>query len=359
MEIDYFENLYNKYYKENSITKETYLSDLDKYDCYKAHFLKASYYFKKESNILKAKEEIDISVSQIENNLNTFFIERKFKIYFLAGEIYSNIKEFEKSKEYYNRFQYYAIQLKSDFENIDSGVVYSFRKVSNYSFSDLISNSITVCNPSKMNDPFDSLFLLWSSKENLDKICNNKSHIKSFSDSFQYFKIRSFVGNDFLTSDDSIISKKISMWSHYADEHRGFCIRYKLSSEFIKKSENTEYNHRFLKKIIIQLPNEEISVSNKQMNTSELLFYKSHEWANENEIRLLSYDPSCKESHQQILLDERSIIEAIYFGYRCTKSNIIDIMLILGETVEYYKMECDYDNVYKLKISAIKFDYIL
>ena len=109
-------------------------------------------------------------------------------------------------------------------------------------------SSITVCHPSKMNDPFDSLFLLWSSEDNLNKTCNNKTHIKPFSDSFQYFKIRCFVGNKKLSLDNNLI-RKVVMWSHYADAHQGFCIRYRLSKAFIKQDEGIGYSHKYLKKV--------------------------------------------------------------------------------------------------------------
>ena len=39
------------------------------------------------------------------------------------------------------------------------------------------------------------------------------------------------------------------MWSHYADAHKGFCIRYKLSTVFIKQAQGNGYSHKYLKRV--------------------------------------------------------------------------------------------------------------
>ena len=361
---EYYNNL-SKQCEDGEITEEEYMETLDKDNCIASYYMKSCFYLGK-GKFQEAKKEIDEAISianslletkiltgSIQDLKNVRFLNPKFQYFNAAGEIYANLGNTEESLKFYIKSQYFAMQLKSDFDGINSGYVYSFRSVSTYSLSDLISNSITVCHPSKMNDPFDSLFLLWADEKNLNKICTKKAHIKPFRDSFQYFKIRCFVGNEELTSDDNIVKQKIAMWSHYADEHRGYCIKYKLSEHFIKENRNTDYSHKYLKKVIPQPADKIQSVNIGTMNTNELFAFKSHEWENENEIRLISYDASCKDDFQQIPLDESSRIETIYFGYRCPQNSIRDIMKILGNHVEYYKMDCDYDNIYSLKMIEI------
>ena len=153
--------------------------------------------------------------------------------------------------------------------------------------------------------------------------------------------------------------RKVVMWSHYADAHQGFCIRYRLSKAFIKQDEGIGYSHKYLKKVHYLHKNEAVSILPKRMDTNNLFVWKSAEWKYENEIRLISYEPRCKSDHLQIRLDAESTIEAIYFGYRCIRSNISNIMQILGDGVQYFKMECDPNNVYKMKVNKILFkDYI-
>ena len=69
-------------------------------------------------------------------------------------------------------------------------------------------------------------------KENLKKLCKEQKHIKPYSKSFDYFRIRSFCINE-----DKTIGNVV-MWSHYAGEHTGFCIKYKLSKHFMCQEEN-------------------------------------------------------------------------------------------------------------------------
>nr|DAX69395.1 MAG TPA: Putative abortive phage resistance protein AbiGi, antitoxin [Caudoviricetes sp.] len=355
---------FEKEFYNKKISKDEYFSKLDDVNCYQTHLMKALVYYH-DKDLCNAKKEIDTSVRMIESSEDgdwERFISMHYpirsKVFQTAGQIYADLDRLDESREYYIKSQYFSIQLKSDFENIESGIVYSFRNVSVYSLSDLISNSITVCHPSKMNDPFDSLFLLWSSEDNLNKTCNNKTHIKPFSDSFQYFKIRCFVGNKKLSLDNNLI-RKVVMWSHYADAHQGFCIRYRLSKAFIKQDEGIGYSHKYLKKVHYLHKNEAVSILPKRMDTNNLFVWKSAEWKYENEIRLISYEPRCKSDHLQIRLDAESTIEAIYFGYRCIRSNISNIMQILGDGVQYFKMECDPNNVYKMKVNKILFkDYI-
>lgn len=358
------EVLANEFYG-SKITQEEYFSRLDDIDCYQAHYLKARVYLDKQ-DLSNAMIEINTSIHMIEAydendlkcELGTFFPSLQAYVYRAAGEIYAILGEQDKATEFYIKSQYYSIQLKSDFDGVKSGIVYSFRSVSIYSLSDLISNTITVCHPSKMNDPFDSLFLLWSSESNLNRICKNNAHIKPFSDSFQYFKIRSFVGNKKLSLDNNLI-RKVVMWSHYADAHKGFCIRYKLSTVFIKQAQGNGYSHKYLKRVHYLSKNEKCDILTKKKDANSLFIWKSTEWKYENEIRLISYDPSCKDDHLQIPLDKNSMIEAIYFGYRCVESNVKNIMQILGEGVQYFKMDYDPNNVYKLKVNKILYkDYI-
>lgn len=53
------------------------------------------------------------------------------------------------------KFWFWSEQLKQkgNLENKDSIVVYSFRRFNEHTLSDLIERKITVCRPSKMNDP--------------------------------------------------------------------------------------------------------------------------------------------------------------------------------------------------------------
>lgn len=319
-------------------------------------FFIASYYYFTERDTNKALEAIEQAIDILESRGKSLLDEvPKYRIYNAAGQFYADLGNFERSEDYYKKSIFDMIDLKPAVEG--DATVYSFRAVSIYSFFDLIDKSITVVHPQKMNDPFDSLFMLWASAENLQSRCVNKNHIPTFCKSFQYFKIRSFVGNKDMTSDDGIV-QKVRMWSHYADNHAGYCIKYKLSANMVKRRDKSDSSHWFLKPIEYLKERENIDLLHDEMNTTKLLATKTAEWKSEEEIRLIYYDTSCEDDFKQIPLDDESRIEAIYFGYKCSVANMCRIMKILGEDVRYYKMKHNLGGIYKLDIEEVKDKFI-
>lgn len=321
------------------------------------YFIAAYYYFT-EKNILQALDAIERAIDILESRgkriIDGLLDEvPKYRIYSAAGQFYADIGNIKKSQEYYNKSMYDMIHLKPPVEA--DATVYSFRSAGIYSYFDLIDKTITVVHPQKMNDPFDSLFMLWASAENLQSRCVNKNHIPTFCKSFQYFKIRSFVGNKDMISDDSIV-QKVRMWSHYADNHAGYCIKYKLSANMVKKRDRSDSSHWFLLPITYLKEGENIDLINDNMNTTKLLATKTAEWKSEEEVRLIYYDTSCEEDFKQISLDEDSRIEAIYFGYKCSVANMRRIMKVLGENVRYYKMKHNFSSIYKFDIEDINYN---
>lgn len=367
--IEKYENAYNAF-KEKKISKEAYelfLSEQDEYYFY-GEFCKSRYLFKLK-DLTNAKTHIHKAVNLLENHSlfnnptdglltgdDVLHPHVYSNIYNLAGQIYAKCDDHDKSLSYYKKYQYYISQLDSGFNDILNGAyVYSFRSVSKYSLSDLIANAITVARPSKMNDPFDSLFMLWASKENLEKVCNEKKHILMLAESFKYYRIRSFVGNNNLIKDDMLVNNVI-MWSHYADDHQGYCIRYKLSRNFVVKQPDGTFTHHYLRKVEYIDEGKPVSVVSSKTNTTELFTTKSEKWSGESEIRLVSYDSSYDGDFLQIKLDDCSAIDAIYFGYRCPVSDKRDIMTLIGPKAEYYEMVLNPEDVYSMTINKIEYN---
>lgn len=362
---NYYKILFNKM-QNKEISKEEYKEELFK--CSKnedvpiRHFFKAHYYYFEKEELEKARAEIEQSIELLqkysEKTENTIdihdifeFIE-PYKIYDFAGQIYARLEDIETSRKYYNLAICHMIDLKPEFN--DSCTLYSFRKVDKYTLSDLYSKTITVLSPKKMNDPFDSLYMQWASEEKMKDFCKEQNHIQPFCQSFEYFKIRSFNGNKKATSDDEIV-RKVKMWSHYADEHKGFCVKYKLYKNLIKKEGDKDGVHWFLKRVEYSSSSQKIDLTNREtMNTTELLATKSHEWKDEGEFRLIYYNASCQDEYAKIPLKEGAEIEAIYFGCNCPKSDIEIVVQAAGEGIQFYKMEKDLTNIYKLGISKLK-----
>ena len=172
------------------------------------------------------------------------FYKKAYITYKLAGEIYAKNGKQVEALEHYMKAMYYFSFLNPEFKSNKTIRAFSFRKYNQFTLADLINNEITVSSSTTMNDPFDSLINLWGEEGNLSNTCNDKLHIKPMLESFKSYRIRSFCmgrGNESV--------KNILMWSHYADEHNGFCIKYKLSQHFIKQEDNKNGQHMFMKKI--------------------------------------------------------------------------------------------------------------
>lgn len=376
-DYDMFLLAYNEYYTKqknrscDEIRKlfEDFYIKIKDLNCndFRLYYIKARY-LNGQNLLNEAKDNVDRAIELMESkccmsidelhidgifDLNNLFHNNKTisDVYSCAGEIYAKMDKIETSDKYYKIGQYYNTLLGSDFKDQSYVNVFSFRRYNEYSLSDLINNTITVCPSSKMNDPFDSIINLWGSDDNLEKICKDKKHIKPMCSAFNLYRIRSFcLGNR------NTPTKKVLMWSHYAGEHTGFCIKYKLSNHFIKQKENENCEHMYLKRI--KYTNEKTSIATTSINTDVAFATKSKEWRYENEVRLIVYNPNKTEQFYGIELDSKSEIEAIFFGYRCSEIAINTIKNIFinknAKVPKFYKMILDENNVYNLKYEVVK-----
>ena len=352
------------------------IKDLVCYD-FRFFYFKAHYLYKKLGKVEETKMYVDkaieasTKIKNVVNNAKDILCENSVsifapigngiydkiqidnrevlgKIYYLAGEIYSILELDNEALEYYKRALYYKTFVKTDMEKKDYVHLYSFRRFNEYSLSDLINNEISVSPSKNMNDPFDSIINLWGSEEQLKETCKEHKHIKNLSRSFDYFRIRSFCNGD---TEDALNS--LLMWSHYADEHRGYCIKYKLSKHFIKQDENDSFEHMFLKPIIYRKDEEKVDISELTTINTDLAFATKHEsWKYEKEVRLIVYNPNKEESFYGIPLDKDSCIEAIYFGCKCDPKTINTIKNLFSKAdipPKFFKVYSESKDVYQLK----------
>ena len=352
------------------------IKDLDCYD-FRFFFFKAHYLYKKLGKVEETKMYVDkaieasTKIKTVVNNAkdilceNSVFIFAPFgnekhgqiqidnrevlgNIYSLAGEIYSILELDNVALEYYKKALYYKTLLKTDIEKEDYVYLYSFRRFYDYSKDDLTNNKITVCPSKNMNDPFDSIINLWGSEEQLKETCKEHKHIKNLSKSFDYFRIRSFCNGE---TEEAL--GNLLMWSHYADEHSGYCVKYKLSKHFIKQDENDSFEHMFLKPIIYRKDEEKVDISELTTINTDLAFATKHEsWKYEKEVRLIVYNPNKEESFYGIPLDKDSCIEAIYFGCKCKPGTINTIKNLFSKAdipPKFFQVYSESKDVYQLK----------
>lgn len=292
-------------------------------------------------------KEYDTTLSKAD-----YYYERAMLLSFMPNHENEALKAFC----YSNKYQ---VKLENASSHITTNKhFYSFRRPNEYSYSDLANNAITLVAPKKMNDPFDTLMYPWleyrrsscsNPKEGLSAIemeameRANRLYIKSQ----DYYRIRSFCF--WANTDTNAPFQNSAMWSHYAQEHKGFCVIYSLSENMRWHFGDKDY--RIMERIDYQ---DSVSLG-KSFDGRTALLTKSEDWKTENEFRLLMYDPSITDEYYQLSLDSNSYVSGIIFGLRCGESTKSTVRkLLAGQRVSYYQMVVDYDNVYSMKCILIE-----
>ncbi len=169
-----------------------------------------------------------------------------------------------------------------------------------------------------MNDPFDTLALHWSKFENLKNYCHRGgAHLGALHKTFEYYKIRCFCGDKFLGQNDEIL-RKINMWSSYADVHRGYCIRYNFSNKFIHSNSEEKLNSN---RILRMSYGNQYNLQSPRIYTNVAFGLKHNSWKEEEEVRLLNFNPLNEKEVDYLELDSESKIEEIVFGVYCTEED--------------------------------------
>lgn len=269
---------------------------------------------------------------------NSLFVD----VYGLAGEIYAHNNKPKQSLKQYQNYQLCLSRIKSSDVRND---LLTFRNYNEYTLSDLINNEITLCSPRVMNDPYDTLLLKWGESFACDEN-HPRKHIGPLLKSLESYRIRSFCKTKNKENDDMI--GNIPMWSHYAGQHKGFCIQYHLSDQFTNVT--TEERTTRIKEIIYRNSKDVLDISKPIIDTNMGLCIKHTDWQYENEVRLISYVPGLSNLFCPVPLDDASYIKCIYFGYKCDDKNIRTIKKILANKpdIKYYKMKSDYKDIFRL-----------
>ncbi len=223
-----------------------------------------------------------------------------------------------------------------------SDILYKYYSINNNNLLAVSNNQFWLSHPSKFNDPFDSRFRMTSAKdkevlEAISKLLinmfstysgdyseifsyksllynwgswneeNNRQQVPAFTDSIYYALETILIDrNTFLSDLRNILKQNIEseittfisileslgiccfsrsphdpkMWAHYADNHKGFCVEYKVKNLPTNSSLSqieVEYNP----------PNLNYS-SNSAISISELIKCKTKSWEHEKEVRIIS-----------------------------------------------------------------------
>lgn len=299
----------------------------------------------------KVIELISNQESKIYSIDDRFNVDTDFKnAYFQRGKIFCLLeKREEEAQKAFDKYTMYSFRCQSSIPC--EAMFYSYRSINTFTLKDLINKEITVVNPSKFNDPFDCLFYQLFDPQ-IPVSFDNKALKKSF----EKVRIRSFVAEESLPPKSE--TRKIHpaydmlMWSHYANDHKGICVKYCLSPHFPKYKPDGYsqfFNEKYTADKVVDISN------NTAMELKRGFMTKQKCWEHEQEIRLLYFDPECNSDFVSLPLGEESKVAAIYFGLYCSNEDIRMIKNIFkGQNVDFYQINKSLKDIYNLTANKIE-----
>jgi hypothetical protein len=271
--------------------------------------------------------------------------------YASAGDIYGELGESDTATHYYKLSMYYRNCVKSEFSEQTNIHLFQFRKATPYALANLAAKQFTMTTPLKMNDPMDSLIYVWSNAGSFGKNTHFKKHLAPLKKSFNYFRIASFSRD----KESALAVENTLMWSHYADEHCGFCIEYEFNQDDFRRKSNKNKTIAYLKSMNYPTTDKPLNLADcSSISLSDAVATKAKNWEYENEVRMISYNPLIEGDFETFKLSKKSRIVAIYFGLRCPDyvQNLIR-QILLKTDVKFYKMKVNLSNVYKLEYEEV------
>ncbi|MGL5681665.1 MAG: DUF2971 domain-containing protein [Marinifilaceae bacterium] len=308
------------------------------------------------TNLVQALSDIDIDCSKkycaMSDEVQRKLLYMPFKIidvdiYRRLSVMYIAINNRDKAEEYSKKASIDLINYNSYRTTEGTIYLYSYRRVTDYTLSEIINKNLSLSSPTQFNDPFDSFGLLWSEYQRLQSANSEIARIERdmFLTNFNHVRIRCFVANDSLTQDE-ILARNILMWSHYADDHKGICIEYKVDiHKLIENNKSMSFQ-----KVSYKL--EQNDLTSKTVLYNQFFTQKAPEWEYESEYRLLDFDMD-HDGCFKTICSEAFQVNRIFLGLRCSDDNGTIIQKISPNNVKFFRMKKNINDIYNLQIEPI------
>ena len=226
------------------------------------------------------------------------------------------------NKEEYEKMKLNVVGLMAKFTTNSS--LYKYRSGQKYDIENLENDKFTLNNPNNFNDPFEFLIIYNEFEDYSD----------NWDDILGELPVR--VKSQWRVGCFSDTNKNHLMWSHYANNHEGFCLEYDLYDLFEMKE-------------LLLLPvryTEEIPKGSINSGISmEFMFRKSIVWEYEGEWRIVK---QAHDDESYINIDVPKV-KAIYMG--CKINNELKDKLI--EICKFREIK-----LYESKICLNKYDIV-
>lgn len=230
---------------------------------------------------------------------------------------------------------------------------YSFRSFSQYSLKDIENETISLAHPREFNDPLDTILVYWLNEE-VKKSYKNEWELRYrllMKKVSEHIKIRCFIaGNDEYGNELGIEDINVLMWSHYADSHKGFCVKYVFDSDLF---DPTKYRKRDKLLLVDKIKYSDTIDINEEPSIKMALLEKSDFWKYENEMRLISYDCSGNDKEFPII-ECKGMAKEVYLGAKCSDENLRLMEKAIGDkNIPLYKMSVDERRLTRFKKTLI------
>lgn len=288
----------------------------------------------------------DFLLEYIEHGQLSYKID-KLKQY--EGHVLTDIqKELDKNiyprrNEFSDRIMHQFVQrlLKPGRRKIANDLeLFSFRTIKYHLIEQLQKEVIQVTNPDMFNDPFDCLILSGIRRHKEMLKTENRDSVNTYVKEMSRIRVCCFAGWDKKKENPPFLNTL--MWSHYAKNHEGICIKYSVSANepILDKGVFDSHSSCILDKVIYtkeDIPNKDI------LNYKECFLIKDRAWRYENEFRLIYYDYQKEGDFITIPLSKIGLkIEAVYFGINCSLRDRKEVETALeGRGVEFFTLGYD------------------
>ena len=177
----------------------------------------------------------------------------------------------------------------------------------------LVNKRLYMASPEAFNDPFEGQLFPFSTATcgqsiNMAAGKVNKD-VAQFLNAYRVVCLSSNIRNK-------------AMWAYYADDYKGFAIRFKTTRDreyFTHGNVFAAAERVIYKKNSEEIPCREVRSSNEAKKIQrQCLLYKSDDWKQEEEFRIIKYSKSQKKKFLHFEYDD---IESIILGARISEEN--------------------------------------
>lgn len=264
--------------------------------------------------------------------------------------------------EHLKKHAYHSFVDNVDYEDFE---FFSFRTFTPYALNDVRNNTLSLSHPRQFNDPMDTLLFHWNNHCLSDETDEEQRRVRFLLQKvYDHLKVRCFVrtsqlprtGKDpnwkqLVNKEQNIEDVNPIMWAHYANYHKGFCVKYCFPTEVLRSIDT-------LSLVCSRVGNVDyrptMNMNQKdRLSIDDALFVKSNCWKYENEVRIVHYDPNCHEDYKLLELPE-DCISSIYLGLKCSDYDREEMQLILRDkAIPLYQMRIAKEDNFKLVAERI------